>query len=138
MSAARGVRTACSADLILTTVDHLWTPWRYAYVTQEDTREARAGVPARLAAWPGDHHCVFCNLIAAADYAVEHGMTTEEADHAANIVLRGRTCYICLNAYPYSSGHVMIVPYVHEGSLAALAAEAAAEMREGSQRRIRA
>ncbi|MGB9414975.1 MAG: HIT domain-containing protein [Acidobacteriaceae bacterium] len=124
-------------------MDHLWTPWRYTYVTQPkdqnpDAGEARAGVPARLAAWPGDRHCVFCNLIAAADYAAEHGMTAEEADHAANIVLRGRTCYICLNAYPYSSGHVMIVPYVHEGSLAALAADAATEMMELSQRSIRA
>jgi ATP adenylyltransferase len=124
-------------------MDHLWTPWRYTYVTQPkdqnpDAQEPRAGVPARLAAWPGDHHCVFCNLIAAADYAVEHGMTAEEADHAANIVLRGRTCYICLNAYPYSSGHVMIVPYLHEGSLAALATDAAQEMMELSQRSIRA
>ena len=124
-------------------MDHLWTPWRYTYVTQPkdqnpEMRDARAGVPIRLAAWPGDRHCVFCNLIAAADYAIEHGMSAEEADHAANIVLRGRTCYICLNAYPYSSGHVMIVPYVHEGSLAALAAEAAQEMMELSQRSIRA
>src|ERR1700744_4519692 len=138
MSAARGVRTACSADLILTTVDHLWTPWRYAYVTQEDTREARAGVPDRLAAWPGDHHCVFCNLIAAADYAIEHGMPPEEADRAANIVLRGRSCYICLNAYPYTSGHVMIVPRAHEGSLGALAAETAQEMMALAQRSVRA
>ena len=124
-------------------MDHLWTPWRYAYVTQPKDqnpggREARAGVPAQLAAWPGDHHCVFCNLIAAADYAIEHGMAAEEADRAANIVLRGTTCYICLNAYPYSSGHVMIVPYVHEGSMAALASEAAQEMMALSQRSIRA
>jgi ATP adenylyltransferase len=124
-------------------MDHLWTPWRYAYVTQPkdqnpETREARAGVPARLAAWPGDRHCVFCNLIAAADYAVEHGMAAEDADRAAKIVLRGTTCYICLNAYPYSSGHVMIVPYVHEGSLAVLAAETAQEMMALSQRSIRA
>jgi ATP adenylyltransferase len=124
-------------------MDHLWTPWRYAYVTQPkdqnpDTREARAGLPAQLAAWPGDHHCVFCNLIAAADYAIEHGMSAEEADRAANIVLRGTTCYICLNAYPYSSGHVMIVPYEHEGSLAVLTAETAQEMMALSQRSIRA
>jgi len=128
-------------------MDHLWTPWRYAYVTQPkdqnpeanpetnpDTREARAGVPAALAAWPGDHHCVFCNLIAAADYAIEHGMTAEEADRAANIVLRGKSCYICLNAYPYTSGHVMIVPYAHEGSFSALAAETAQEMMALAQR----
>jgi ATP adenylyltransferase len=119
-------------------VDHLWTPWRYAYVTQEDTRETRAGVPDRLAAWPGDHHCVFCNLIASADYAIEHGMAPEEADRAANIVLRGRSCYICLNAYPYTSGHVMIVPHAHEGSLGALAAETAQEMMALAQRSVRA
>src|ERR1700760_4499264 len=119
-------------------MDHLWTPWRYAYVTQEDTRDARAGVPAQLTAWPGDHHCVFCNLIAAADYAIEHGMAPEEADRAANIVLRGQSCYICLNAYPYSSGHVMIVPYVHGGDLGALAPEAAQEMMELAQRAARA
>jgi ATP adenylyltransferase len=123
---------------ILASVDHLWTPWRYAYVTQEDTRETRAGVPPALAAWPGDHHCVFCNLIAAADYAVAHGMAAEEADRAANIVLRGKNCYICLNAYPYTSGHVMIVPYVHEGSLAALAPEIAQEMMAMAQRTTQA
>lgn len=123
---------------ILASVDHLWTPWRYAYVTQEDTREARAGVPLALAAWPGDRHCVFCNLIAAADYAIEHGMPAEEADRAANIVLRGKNCYICLNAYPYTSGHVMIVPYAHEGSLAALAAETAQEMMALAQRTAQA
>ena len=114
--------------LILACVDHLWTPWRYAYVTQEDTQEGRAGVPAALAAWPGDRHCVFCNLIAAADYALEHGMAPVDADRAANIVLRGKTCYIGLNAYPYTSGHVMIVPHAHEASLGALAAETALEM----------
>jgi ATP adenylyltransferase len=119
-------------------VDHLWTPWRYAYVTQEDTREARAGVPPALAAWPGDHHCVFCNLIAAADYAIDQGMAAADADRAANIVLRGKTCYLCLNAYPYTCGHVMIVPYVHEGSLAALSADAAQEMMALAQRATQA
>ena len=126
------------ASVILAFVDHLWTPWRYAYVTQEDTRESRAGVPAALAAWSGDRHCVFCNLIAAADYAIEHGMTAEEADRAANIVLRGKTCYICLNAYPYTSGHVMIVPHAHEASLGALAGESALEMMALAQRTSRA
>jgi len=116
-------------------VDHLWTPWRYAYVTQPkdqnpDARETRVGVPTQLAAWPGDHHCVFCNLIAAADYAIEHGMAVEEADRAANIVLRGTTCYICLNAYPYTSGHVMVVPYAHVDRLVGLGTEAAHEMME--------
>jgi ATP adenylyltransferase len=119
-------------------MDHLWTPWRYAYVTQEDMRDARPGVPPALAAWPGDHHCVFCNLVAAADYAIEHGMAPQAADRAANIVVRSATCFVCLNSYPYATGHVMVVPYVHEASLAALAAETAQEMMALAQRIARA
>jgi ATP adenylyltransferase len=119
-------------------MDHLWTPWRYAYVTQEDTRDARAGVPAALAAWPGDLRCVFCNLIAAADYAIEQGMDSETADRSANIVLRGPACFLCLNAYPYASGHVMVVPYAHQATLSALAPETALEMMALAQRTARA
>ncbi len=115
-------------------MDRLWTPWRYAYVTQEDTKDARAGVPAALAAWPGDRHCVFCNLVAAVDYAVHHGIAVDTAESAANIVLRGQSCFVCLNAYPYSSGHVMVVPYAHEGSLSRLPSETAQEMMALAQR----
>jgi ATP adenylyltransferase len=119
-------------------MDHLWTPWRYAYVTQEDMRDARPGVPPALAAWPDDHHCVFCNLIAAADYAISQGMAPDAADRAANIVVRGATCFVCLNAYPYATGHVMVVPHVHEASLGALASDTAQEMMALAQRISRA
>jgi ATP adenylyltransferase len=91
-------------------MDYLWTPWRYAYITAAESSE-RPGVPANLAAWPGDRKCVFCNLIASIDYAIEHGMSAEEA-----------------NAYPYTSGHVMVMPYAHLDRLAALPAEAAHEL----------
>ena len=108
-------------------VDRLWTPWRYEYVTGK-LRTARAGVPEALAAWPGDKGCVFCNMLAATEYAVEHGMDAEAADKAAYIVARGQTCFAVLNAFPYNSGHVMVVPYQHESSLAALPAATAAEL----------
>ena len=115
-------------------MDQLWTPWRYAYVSQADAKDTRPGVPAELAAWPGDLQCVFCNLYTAADYAIEHGMPVDQAERAAGIVLRGQTCYICLNAYPYATGHVMIVPYAHQGFLGRLAPEAAQEMMALAQR----
>ena len=58
-------------------MDRLWTPWRYSYITRADP-QARTGVPAALNAWPPseaeDKHCVFCNMIAAVDYAIAHGM----------------------------------------------------------------
>lgn len=113
-------------------MDHLWTPWRYNYVSRAKS-DSRPGVPAALNAWPGDHHCVFCNLVSSANYAIENGMTTEDADKAAQIVLRGEHNYICLNAFPYTSGHVMVVPYGHIDSLAALDPCAAQEMMQLAQ-----
>lgn len=41
---------------------------------------------------------------------------------------RGQHNYVVLNRYPYSSGHLMIVPYCHGSSLSAATAETAAEM----------
>jgi ATP adenylyltransferase len=104
---------------ILAVMDHLWTPWRYAYVSSADGGE-RQGVPRELAAWPGDHHCVFCNLIAAVEYAEQHGTSPEDAEQAAGIIFRAEHNFLCLNAYPYASGHVMVVPYLHADTLSAL------------------
>jgi ATP adenylyltransferase len=118
-------------------MDHLWTPWRYAYVTSAETG-LRPGVPVSLSAWPGDLGCVFCNLIASIDYAIANGMDREQAEAAAGLIYRGKYCFICLNAYPYNAGHVMVVPYAHIGSLAALPSEAAHELIDLAQRTERA
>jgi ATP adenylyltransferase len=112
-------------------MDRLWTPWRYSYITRSDP-QARSGVPEALNAWPPseaeDKHCVFCNMIAAVDYAIAGGMARETAERAAHIVYRGQHCFICLNAFPYSTGHMLIVPYQHVDSLAALPGETAQEL----------
>ncbi len=73
-------------------------------------------------------------MIAAADYAIANGMPRDEAEQAAGIVFRGPSCFLCLNAFPYCSGHVMAIPYVHESSLAALPAATAHELMEIAQR----
>jgi ATP adenylyltransferase len=118
-------------------MDRLWTPWRYSYITRADPH-ARSGVPAALKAWPpseaDDKHCVFCNMIAAVDYAIAHGMPRETAEQAVYIVHRGLHCFVCLNVYPYSTGHVMIVPYQHLASLAAVPTDAANELMFLAQR----
>src|ERR1700690_502533 len=86
-------------------MDHLWTPWRYAYVTgAEKTAE-----------------CVFCEA-------------PKESDEKAYIVHRGSHCYIILNTYPYTNGHVMIVPYAHLDELQKLPTDAAREMMALTQR----
>jgi ATP adenylyltransferase len=113
-------------------MDMLWTPWRYAYVTNADEAK-RPGVPPSLSAWPGDHQCVFCNLLASVDFAIEGGMDAEEAESAGNIVYRGQHCFVCLNAYPYNSGHVMVMPYAHLDRLALLSTAAAHELMDLAQ-----
>ena len=87
-------------------MDYLWTPWRYAYVS---TTEKTSG-------------CVFCDA------------AKEKDDEEARIVHRGRHCFIILNAFPYTPGHVMIVPYAHLDELQKLPTEAANEMMSFSQR----
>jgi ATP adenylyltransferase len=87
-------------------MDYLWTPWRYTYITSAD----RA---------PG---CIFCDKIA------------ENDDRKNYIVHRGEHCFIILNAYPYTSGHVMVVPYAHLDQLVKLPPVAAHEMMDLSQR----
>lgn len=118
-------------------MDHLWTPWRYTYVTTADTA-TRQGVPEELSAWPGDTGCVFCNLMEAVEYAEKQGMPSEQAEKAALIVHRGKTAFVCLNRFPYTSGHVMVLPYSHEASLAALSLATAHEVMETARRLERA
>src|ERR1700694_4643678 len=83
-------------------VDHLWTPWRRAFVEGATTDALTA--------------CFLCAK------AAEHD------DRANLILLRAERAYVLLNLYPYNSGHLMIAPYMHIGDLAVLDAAVAAEM----------
>jgi len=94
-------------------MDFLWTPWRYQYITASG--EA--------------HECVFCAAAVCPD------------DHAALVVYRGARCFVILNRFPYTSGHVMVVPYEHVASLEDLPDEALVEMMRlarDSERHLRA
>lgn len=118
-------------------MDRLWTPWRYQYVTKSQP-QGRKGVPEELSAWPEDKRCVFCNLIGATRWAIAQGMSADQAERASHILLQAEHCYICLNAFPYSSGHLLIIPYEHLQSLAELPPAAAQEMMTLAQRSERA
>ncbi len=113
----------------------LWTPWRYDYITGKD-KSRRKGVPAELEAWPPemDRDCVFCNLIGSVDWAVGNGMPAFEAERAGLVLSRGEHTFCCLNAFPYASGHAMILPYAHIDRLMAVGAETASEMMREAQR----
>jgi len=87
-------------------MDYLWTPWRYAYVTSGGKVSG----------------CVFCDL------------PKEGDDAKVGIVHRGQHCYAMLNAYPYTAGHVMVVPFAHLDELQKLPVAAAHEMMDLTQR----
>src|SRR5271163_1907702 len=72
-------------------MDYLWSPWRYQYIA-----DVTEGLQVA---------CVFCHELARGD------------DQKALIVWRGAKCFVILNRYPYTSGHVMIVPYAHVAEL---------------------
>jgi ATP adenylyltransferase len=50
------------------------------------------------------------------------------------IVFRGKHAFVILNRYPYTSGHLMVVPIQHASSLEYLDAETRAEMMELASR----
>jgi ATP adenylyltransferase len=71
-------------------MEHLWSPWRLAYITGGSS--------------PGG--CVFCTVLS--DPAGE-----------SLIVHRGTTCFVILNLFPYNNGHLMVVPTRHIATLGA-------------------
>jgi ATP adenylyltransferase len=95
-------------------MDLLWTPWRYRYMA--GAHEAASKLS------PANESCVFCELLARGNDAETH------------IVLRGKRNFVVLNAFPYTSGHLMVVPFEHIGELTALDAETLAEMMLLTQR----
>ncbi len=119
-------------------MDRLWTPWRYNYVTKSEAQPSRKGVPEALEAWPGDRRCVFCNMVAAADWALMEGMDPVAVDRAIFLLERGATCFVVLNGFPYNNGHLLVIPFEHESSLAALPLATAEEMMRLARRAERA
>ena len=113
-------------------MDRLWTPWRYDYISGSRSGKKK-GVPSELADWPGeDLDCVFCNLNAAVGWGLEE--CREVALKAGHVVARLNYCFLCLNAFPYSSGHVLLLPYRHVDSLAKLDESESRELMSATQR----
>jgi ATP adenylyltransferase len=83
-------------------MDHLFRPWRYAYVTRGRDAE----------------RCVFCEI----------AESPPSEDPTRFVVHRGRKLFVVLNIFPYNSGHLMIVPYRHAAELSDLGDETLHEL----------
>lgn len=66
--------------------------------------------------------CVFC-LATAGSQAAAIGDAPASWRQDALLVHRGQLAYVILNLYPYNNGHLMVVPFRHESSLAGLTSD---------------
>jgi len=83
----------------------LWAPWRMAYI--EGARS---------------DGCLFCEK-------------PHEGGERKNLILsRGPLTYVVMNLFPYSNGHLMIVPYRHCADLTQLSPEESLEIMQSAQR----
>lgn len=75
-------------------LERLWAGWRSEYLSS--TGEAG----------PGDEGCVFCRILGSG-----------ESDELTRVVWRSPSAVALLNAYPYTSGHLMVMPVRHVGQI---------------------
>jgi ATP adenylyltransferase len=83
-------------------MDYLWSPWRMRYIMDHER----------------GNECIFCAAV------------KSQEDERNLVLYRGKTAFVIMNLFPYTSGHVMIVPYDHLADLTALSAETRSELME--------
>ncbi len=81
---------------------NLWSPWRMSYIKSPKNKDI----------------CVFCEAI------------SNDEDGNNYIVHRAENSFVILNRYPYSNGHLMVIPYEHVSDLNQLEKQTRAEMME--------
>ncbi len=80
-------------------LNNIFTPWRLTFILGKKPEK-----------------CVFCKA-------------TEDGEDGRDFVLyRGKTALVMLNRYPYSTGHLLIIPYAHKADLEELSEEELCEM----------
>lgn len=90
-------------------MQHIYSTWRSEYIGRDKNNEG----------------CAFC-------------LALEEQDSPENlIVYRGENCFVILNLFPYTSGHLMVVPYTHTNQFSDLPAETLNEIMLLVQKAVR-
>jgi len=89
-------------------LENLWAGWRHDYIVEATERERADGLASE---------CVFCRLAESGPPSLDN-----------LVVWRGDWSFVVLNAYPYGSGHVLVLPLRHVGTLGDLTEQEAAEI----------
>jgi ATP adenylyltransferase len=106
-------------------LDHLWAGWRNQYVISASVSASvpspapEAGGPGKAEGDEGDDpaHCVFCRIAASGPPSPDNG-----------VLWFGHDTLAVLNAYPYASGHLMVMPIRHVRSLGELSDDEGTEL----------
>lgn len=100
------------------TMPRLRADWRGEYIsaaTEIERADKANGMHAE-----DNERCVFCRILLSDP--------TPAADEANYIVHRGQFCIVILNAYPYTSGHCMVMPFRHAATFVDLRNDEASEL----------
>ncbi len=89
-------------------MNYLWSPWRMEYILNPKSEEG----------------CIFCDAL-------------KQRDGPDNLIItRGPKAFVMLNRVPYTSGHLMVVPYLHQPSLELLDSDSRTDLMDLSARAI--
>lgn len=69
-------------------MQHLYAPWRHTYVSEEKIKE-----------------CVFCHI------------AKNLNDEKYQVLFKDEFSYVVMNKFPYSPGHIMVIPFFHTSNL---------------------
>ena len=108
-------------------LDHLWAGWRAGYVASVSEGIEYPKVNPDADGQNSKPHldddepdgCVFCAI-----------STSKSSDEELHVLFRGKYTYAVLNAYPYASGHLLVMPNRHVGEISALSDDEYSELFE--------
>lgn len=89
-------------------MEHIYAPWRTEYTTKKDKSS-----------------CVFCDIVNSDD------------DNNLGVLYRSTNCFVVMNKYPYSPGHIMIIPNIHIDNIETLEGDIWHEMNALAQKGVK-
>ena len=110
--------------------ERLWAPWRIGYVTGET--ETLPDEPAVRLLPNADASCFLCQ--GAVGPSIETDSEALKEDGKRLVVARLKHSVVLLNRYPYSNGHLLVAPRLHQGSFGEITPESHAEITQAIAR----